>query len=111
MLPGDSDGVRYVFDEGAIFIELHPLLVPMQAQTNMQTKMSAENAELEPQEISSDKLKKTEISMSFHLGWDYEIDSGIPALHMELDKLFRKVWLGEVAFCHFGWDDILSSAA
>lgn len=53
-------GVRYVFDEGDVFIEMNPLLLPMQ---------TPENQNFEPLEIGFESAKKTFSDEKVPFGW------------------------------------------
>ena len=94
-----SLGVRYVFDEGTVFIELHPLLVPMQlSQLEVMEKGDKEEGNdikispIEPLKISSESTKKTDICVSVPVGWTGGTD--IEPWH----TVFRSVWEGDLSF-------------
>ena len=96
-----SLGVRYVFDEGTVFIELHPLLVPMQyPQTEViEAEQSIKNAAIEPLKIGCESTKKTDVSASVPVGWPKGTDYSVTLpLCSTWSQLFRLVWDNAIYF-------------
>ncbi|MEP6754460.1 MAG: recombinase zinc beta ribbon domain-containing protein, partial [Chthonomonadales bacterium] len=58
-----SLGVRYLFNEGCVYIEVNPLLAYMQRENTPKVE------EFEPPKIRSHNTKRTDFAMSVPLGW------------------------------------------
>ena len=101
-------GVRYALDQGQVFIELHPLLAPMQDVSPQASKGAAETdaavserETIEPREIGSGSIKGTDVCASVPFGSadGTFIEPCIEAWH----RAFRSVWSKDLVFSRLSW--------
>ena len=83
-----SLGVRFLFDNGKVFIELHPLLAYMQSKTD----------QFEPPDNGSESIEKTFSEEKVPLGAADGTVSETKPLESILNRIFREVWEGRLSF-------------
>ena len=100
-------GVRYVLSDKTVYIELNPLLTPMQIQPDGEENAAENRAILEifePLKTGSDSTKKTFSGEKVPFGWDPGTDSGKAGLEILLFPLFHLVAKERLCFPAFSWE-------
>jgi len=84
--------VRYLFDEGKVYIEINPLLA------YMQPGKEPKNDKFEPPIIGSQSTKKTDFAMSVPVGWQGGKEFEPMYTWDTLEDIFRLVAYEELYF-------------
>lgn len=101
-------GVRYVLNEGQVFIELHPLLIPNQRE--MGQERHGEAGLIEPLENGFESTKKADICTSVPVGWPLGMDNE-PLFAETWHQAFQHVWEGTLTFCGLEFRSLVHKSA